>query len=832
MPGEAEHALHLLRHSLVVGDSPQQESKWIRVDPPCSGAKSNMKFQSAYGHFSEDGREYVITTPMTPRPWGNIISNGDYAMMVSQTGSGYSWRGNAGQNRITRSFQDLVKDNWGKYLYIRDRAQNIYWSATYKPVMHPYAAYTVTHGLGYSIFRQTTEGITSELTVFVAASDPVEVFRLTLTNEGAEPRDLDVTSYAEWLLGFAPDEHREFHKLFIETSADLARSAVYARKCLWGFPDERGRHNNVDWPYTAFMAVSEPLRSFDCDKESFIGLYRNDDAPQAMADDRLAGHTGRWTDAIAALQIAVRLAPGESKTVVFTLGAAEDDKEDVHALIRRYTGAAESEQALQDVHAFWSRFVDAEKVETPDDALNFMTNTWLKYQAISCRLWGKSAFYQVSAGYGFRDQLQDSQIFLASEPEYARKQLLRHAAQQFVEGDVLHWWFSMRGGGPRTNCSDDLLWLPFILDAYLQETADFGVLDEVIPYLNGPAASLYDHCQRAIERAFSRFSPRGIPLMGDHDWNDGLSAVGTLLKGESFWVAEFLYMILGSFSPLARRRGDDRFAARCEDVRASLGEALDRCGWDGEWYLQATTDDGQPLGSHQNDEGKIFLMPNIWAVISGAAEPERARIALASVTRHLLRDYGTLLNFPAFTRPRPDIGYVTRYAPGLRENGGVYTHAATWSVWAYSLMGQPELAYEAYRRICPPNRSADIEVYMAEPYVTPGNIDGPVSPHYGRGGWTWYTGSAQWLHRVATHWILGVRPQEDGLLVDPAIPPEWPGFKVTRRFRGATYAIEVENPHRVGRGISRVTVDGQPFAGNLLPVFPSGTTHLVKVILG
>ena len=791
-----------------------------------------MKFASQYGHFTDDGREYIITTPFTPRPWGNIISNGDYSLMVSQNGSGYSWRGNAGQNRITRSFQDLIKDNWGKYLYIRDLKRGTFWSATFKPVMRDYDRFEVAHGPGYSRFTQQIEDIESVLTVFVAADAPVEVMQITLTNRSAEARELDVTSYAEWGLGFAPDEHREFHKLFIETSADEAAQAVFARKCLWGFPDDKGRHNNVDWPYTAFMAASEPLKSFDCDKESFLGLYANDDRPAAMTRPELARTHGRFGDAIAALQVVVSLQPGETKTVVFTLGAAEDGKEDAHELIRRFTGVEQSNAALEDVHRFWSRFLDTERVQTPDDAFNFMTNTWAKYQALSCRLWGKSAFYQVSAGYGFRDQLQDSQIFLVNEPEYARKQLLVHARQQFIEGDVLHWWFTIRGGGPRTNCSDDLLWLPFILNSYLLETADFGILDEEIPYLNGPAESLYDHCVRAIERSFSRFSPRGVPLMGDHDWNDGLSAVGTLLKGESFWVAEFLTMILGSFAPVARQRGDERFAERCDEVRASLKDALNKHGWDGEWYLQATTDDGLPLGSQANEEGKIFLMPNIWAVMSDTAPSDRAETALASVTRYLLRDYGTLLNYPAFTQPRPDIGYVTRYAPGLRENGGVYTHAATWSVWAYAAAGQPENAWAAYSRICPPNRSADLDIYKAEPYVTPGNIDGPISPFYGRGGWTWYTGSAQWLHRVATHWLLGIRPQENGLLIDPCIPAEWPVFTITRHFRDAVYQIEVQNPDGVSSGVRSVTVDGQLFSGALLPVFADGNTHTVTVIMG
>jgi cellobiose phosphorylase len=792
----------------------------------------SAKFVSPYGSFAENGREYVINTPFTPRPWGNIISNGDYSLMISQTGSGYSWRGNAGQNRITRSFQDLVKDNWGKYIYIRDLTRQTFWSATYKPVMHDYQRYQVVHGIGYSRFIQQVDEIESVLTVFVAADAPLEIMQLTLTNHSSTPRELDVTSYAEWLLGFAPDEHREFHKLFITTSVDQARSAVLATKCLWGFADDQGRHNNIDWPYTAFMAVSEPLKSYDCDKESFIGLYNNDDRPQAMKQPVLAGRTGRFTDGIAALQVAVNLAPGASHTIVFTLGAAENGVEDPHDLIQRYTTVEQSEHALQAVHQFWSRFIDGEQVETPDDAFNFMTNYWSKYQAISCRLWGKSAFYQVSAGYGFRDQLQDSQIFLVGDPQYARKQLLMHAAQQFIEGDVLHWWFSIRGGGPRTNCSDDLLWLPFILQSYLDETGDFAILDEQVPYLNAPAESIYEHCKRAIERSFSRFSPRGIPLMGDHDWNDGLSAVGTLLKGESFWVAEFLYTILGRFAPLAAQRGDERFAARCEVVHTSLKTALNQHGWDGNWYLMATTDAGLLLGSSTNEEGQIFLMPNIWAVISGMADPERARTAMDSVTHYLLRDYGTLLNYPAFTRPRPDVGYVTRYAPGLRENGGVYTHAATWSVWAYTLAGEPELAYQAYSRICPPNRSADPDIYKSEPYVTPGNIDGPISEYYGRGGWTWYTGSAQWIHRVATHWILGIRPQQDGLLVDPSIPAAWDGFRITRRFRGATYHIQVENPQHLNKGVRSVLVDGKLHDSNLLPIFADGMAHQVQIVLG
>lgn len=790
------------------------------------------KFPNPYGAFSDDGREYLIHNPLTPRPWSNVISNGDYSLIISQTGSGYSWRGNAGQNRLTRSFQDLIRDNWGKYLYIRDLESGQFWSATYRPVMTEADVDQVAHGIGYSRFTRQIHGIQSVLTVFVAPHDPLEIWELTLTNRSARPRQLDVTSYLEWLLGFAPDEHREFHKLFIETRAEPTLGAVFARKHLWGFPDDLGRYNNLSWPYTAFHAVSRPLKSYDCDKESFLGLYRNDDRPQAMVQPRLTGRSGRFGDAIAALQVEIDLQPGQSETLVFTLGAAEDGKEDAYALISRYTSPEASRQTFAQVQDFWAQFIEPEQVQTPDEALNFMTNYWLKYQAISARLWAKAGPYQVSAGYGFRDQLQDSLIFLSSRPEYTRRQILMHASQQFIEGDVLHWWFSIRGGGPRTNCSDDLLWLPFILSAYLKETGDYAVLDEAVPYLNGPAEPLYRHCQRAIQRAFERFSPRGVPLMGDHDWNDGLNAVGTRLKGESFWVGEFLYLILEDFIPLARRQSDEAFAARCEQVRSALKEAVNRHGWDGQWYLQGTTDDGLPLGSHASEEGQIFLMPNIWALISGIAEGERAARAIQSVSDYLMKDYGTLLNFPAFTCPRSDIGYVTRYAPGLRENGGVYTHAAVWSVWAYRLAGQPARAYEAYRKICPPNRSADIDTYKAEPYVTPGNIDGPLSPYYGRGGWTWYTGSAQWLQRAATHWILGVIPEEGGLRLDPCIPAEWDGYRLRRPFRNAVYEIIVSNPNHVSSGIASLSVDGTPLHTNLIPAFGDGRTHIVEAVMG
>ncbi|MHB8963501.1 MAG: GH36-type glycosyl hydrolase domain-containing protein [Saccharofermentanales bacterium] len=782
-----------------------------------------MKFAGKYGYFSDDGREYIITDPATPRPWGNVISNGEYSLMVSQTGSGYSWIGNAGESRITRSYQDLIKDEWGKYFYIRDAENGNFWSAAWNPVKYKFEHYRVRHGIGYSLFEHQADGIYSELKVFVSPDKPMEFAEILLENRSGRTRKLDVSSFFELCLGFSPDEHREYHKLFIDTGFDRQANCITAEKLIWF-------DSNSGWDYVFFHGCSEPVQSFDTDKQTIIGQYRSDTDPAMMHSESLAGRSGRFTDAAAALRVAVELNAGEKKTVVFTIGAAkkgEYDYPSLAALSTTHSAHAEFEA----LSAFWGRFIDSEKVDTPDEALNLMTNIWLKYQAISCRIWGKSALYQVSAGYGFRDQLQDCQIFLECEPALARKQILLHAGKQFAKGDVYHWWYTISGSGPQSNCSDDLLWLPFILDAYLKETADDGILDEMVPFVDGGEANLYEHCKRAIELSFSRFSPRGVPLMGDHDWNDGLSNVGTQMKGESFWVGEFLYLVLDHFIPISRSRHDDRFASKCSDVMDTLKYAVNRFGWDGKWYLQATTDGWEKLGSAENDEGSIFLNPNIWSVISGIAENDKGRTAMDSVGEHLLHRYGTVLLYPAYTKPRVDIGYITRYTPGLRENGGVYTHAATWSVWAFALTGNSEKAYQAYRSICPPNRSDDQDAYAAEPYVTPGNSDGPVSPFFGRGSWSWYTGSAQWLHRVATYWILGIRPEKEGLLIDPCIPAGWEGYSVIRKFRGAKYRIGVANPHGRTTGITSLTVDGVPIEGHIVPVFGDGRTHVAEAVM-
>ncbi len=756
-----------------------------------------------YGFFSESGKEFVITDPYTPRPWINVISNGDYSMMVSQMGGGFSFRGNAEQNRITRLYQDIVKDNWGKYFYLRDKQSGRFWSAALNPVKGNVDSYTVRHGLGYSTFVRSTEGVESTLTVFVAREKPMEYALLTLKNLTDRHRKLDVTGYFEWALGIAYDTHREFQRLFYDMEYDDGLHAVVANKCLWGFPDEKGRYNNDDYPYTAFFACSESPSSFDTDKESFVGMYRDEADPAAMSQDRLACSRGRYGDPVAALRADVDLDAYGSATLCFSIGLARKGEEEYRSLAAS-TRVEQAQAELRRVIDYWTELCDREHADTPDPAFDVMTNYWCKYQALSCRMWAKAAYYQISGGIGFRDQLQDSLVALETDPSITERQILLHATKQFRAGDVLHWWLTYNGAGPRTTCSDDFLWLPFAVLCYMEEVGNRDILDKEAIWLDGGSATIYEHCKAAINHSLGMFSERGIPLMGAHDWNDGLSAVGHAMKGESFWVAEFLYYIITRFAPVAAEHGDNEFCQLLKDRAVRLRDDFNKYGWDGEWFLQATNDLGEKLGSKDNSEGQIFLNPQLWAVISDITTEERKQKAMKSVEKYLLKEHGALLLSPEYCSPDREVGYITRYAPGLRENGGVYTHAATWAVWAEALMGRSDLAYRAYSGLCPPNRGKDIDSFKSEPYVLPGNSDGPISPYFGKGGWSWYSGSAQWLHRVAVNWILGVRATYTGLVIEPCIPESWQGYRYRRTFRGAVYDITVR---RTGRRL--LTVDGQ-----------------------
>jgi cellobiose phosphorylase len=796
------------------------------------------QYKTKYGSFSADGKEYVITTPETPRPWTNILTNGDYGVIVSQSGSGYSWRSNAQLNRISRWEQDLIKDEWGKYIYIRDNDSEKFWSAGWKPVCADPDRYLCRHGIGYTAIESLTNGIEAELLMFVPNDVPLEVITLKLVNRTKKTRHLSLFSYLEWNLGAAPDWHREFHKCFINTHYDPALNAVVATKRLWEVPSTDG-HWNRNWEYAAFHSCSVKPSSFDADKESFMGMYGTLRAPKSVAAGALKKNSGNSLDAIASLKVNVTLKPGEEKEIVFLIGAA-DSQEEIAPLVKRFHSLKEVHAAFDAMKRKWDAMLGTVTVDTPDDSMNLMLNTYLKYQAIAGRLWGRTGYYQTGGAFGFRDQLQDSQIFLPIDPSQTKKQIMLHAKHQFKDGTVYHWWHPLSESGLPTEMTDDLLWLPFVVHEYVAETDDLAVLDETASFLDDKEPrSLYEHCTRAIDKVLTRFSERGLPLIGAGDWNDGLSAVGLQWKGESIWLGQFLHRILHEFAFLASRYGDELTAARYRGTALTLKQAINEHGWDGDYYFGATKDSGEKLGSKSCTEGRLWLNTQTWAVIADIADTRRATHVMDVVENKLEFKNGPVLLHPAYSTPDTKIGYLSRYSPGMRENGGVYTHAATWAIMAEAKLGRADAAFRMFCELNPIVNGAKPDEYLAEPYVTPGNIDGPNSVFYGRGGWTWYTGSAAWLFKAGLEWILGVRAHHNGLVVHPCIPSAWKKYSVVREFRGITYTIHVKNPKHVSGGIAAARIDGAPTPVDrdgrlsvLLPLFPAGTAHTVEIVLG
>jgi cellobiose phosphorylase len=782
-----------------------------------------------YGYFANEGKEFVITRPDTPAPWVNVICNGDYGLVISQAGSGFSWRTNSALARLNVWHQDLIRDEYGKYVYVRDDGSGEFWSLSWKPCCPEFEKYEVRHGLGYTRITSRIKGIECSMLVFVPVDDPLEIWKVSVKNLSERPRTVSLFTYFEWCLGSGIDTHREFQKTFIETEYLADLNCIFARKRPLPTPPYIST-GQPEISLEAFHSVNVRPEGFEGDKQAFLGRRGDLRRPLAVELGRLTGEVGRFCDSVASLHVRLSLSPGEEKTVIFLLGA--EKRENVRVLIEKYHRPEEVELAFARTREFWENLFSGLMVETPDDAFNVLVNYWLKYQAISGHIWARTGYYQCSGAYGFRDQLQSSLIALPLNPEITKRQIILHAGAQFTDGVVYHWWHPGTRLGMRTNISDNMLWLPYILTFYLDETGDYSILDEKIPYVDGPEDTIFNHCLKSIELALSRFSPRGLPLIGSGDWNDGLSTVGLQWRGESVWLGHFLVGVLRRFAHVCRRVGRSDLAQKYEERAEELRKNVNKYGWDGEWYWRASKDDGNLIGSRTCEEGMIYLNAQTWAIINDVAPPERVETIKRSIERHLLKDFGPLLLHPAYTKPDNTIGYITRYAPGIRENGGVYTHAGTWCILAYCKLREAEKAYDIFRRMCPPLRALDADAYQAEPYVLPGNTDGPAAKLYGRGSWTWYTGSAAWMFKVCTEWILGIRPTEEGLLVDPCIPSSWRVFKVRRKFRGTIYEIEVENPEGVNCGVAEVLLDGTPLDGHLLPPIGDGKVHKVSVRMG
>lgn len=767
------------------------------------------KFETKYGYFTDDGNEYVITNHKTPKPWINVISNGEYGLVISQIGSGFSWNEHSEFNRLNRWHQDLIQDNWGKYFYFKNNETNEIWSPFWMPVKNEIENYECRVGFGYSKFSSVYKDIKVNARVFVPLDENLEIWDFEIVNNSKKDLDLSIYTYFEWCLGSSADHHREFHKTFLETTFLEELNALTGTKRLWEIPlGDRG-HWNIEYPYQGFISSNIKISDYTGDKEDFIGQYGSVAEPVGIKKIVLGKKTSKWNDSVAVIKIDLKIKSGESKNGVFYLGIKKDFQE-IENSLKKFQTKNQIETAFQEVAKKWASLFGTLEIQTPDESMNLLVNKWLRYQTIAGRIWGRTAYYQQSGAYGFRDQLQDSLVFLPIDPTLTKKQIKLHARHQFENGAVLHWWHPISETGLLNNMSDNLLWLPFLIINYIDETGDYSLLNENEPFYDNKnlQASLFEHSDLAIKRVLSRLSPRGLTLIGAGDWNDGLSAVGLDMKGESIWLSQFFYFILVRFAAIAKKYNQTEKGLFYESEAEKIKNAFNEHAWDGEWFYAATKDNGQKIGSKESPEGKVFLNTQTWSVISEITSEEKQKEVMNVVKEKLLKEFGALLLAPAYSIPDNYVGYLSRYAPGRRENGGTYTHAATWAVWAFSKIKDSKNTFEAYKRINPILNGLQPDKYVAEPYVTPGNIDGPDSPDYGMGGWTWYTGSASWLQKVIVDWILGVRASEKGLIIDPCIPNDWKSFKVKRNFRNKTFMIEVLNESASNFGVKKVFVDG------------------------
>jgi cyclic beta-1,2-glucan synthetase len=808
-------------------------------DAPQPLAPRELVFNNGYGGFTQDGREYIVILrpgQATPAPWVNVIANPSFGTVVSESGCGYTWAENSHEFRLTPWNNDPVTDSTGEALYIRDEDSGNFWSPTPLPV--PGATpYVIRHGFGYSVFEHSENGIYSELTVYVAMDAPVKFAVLKLRNVSGRPRRISATSYWEWVLG----EQRQRNLLHVQTEVDSKTGALLARNFY-----------NTDFSEEiAFVDVADLPRTMTGNRNEFLGRNGSMSNPAVLKLERLSGKTGVGLDPCGAVQVMRDLPEAHEREIRFSLGVGRG-LEETQNLIERFREAGAARTALEGVSQYWKQTLGTVQVETPDASVNLIANGWLLYQVLSCRLWGRTGFYQSGGAFGFRDQLQDSMALVQVEPALTREHLLRAAAYQFREGDVEHWWHPPTGRGVRTHVSDDYLWLPYVTCHYVSFAGDTAILDEKVPFLEGrllepeeesyyglprrseESATLYEHCVRAIEHGL-RFGEHGLPLIGSCDWNDGMNLVGRQGRGESVWLAFFLCDVLTRFAELARARNEIAFADRCLAHARQLKENVEQHGWDGQWYRRAYFDSGEPLGSQSNEECQIDSLPQSWSVISEAGNPERARQAMDAVAQRLVRPEAKLIQLldPPFDHSSPSPGYIMGYVPGIRENGGQYTHAAVWVAMASALLGDHDRAWELFEFLNPINHgstSAEIDTYKVEPYVVAADVYA-VAPHTGRGGWTWYTGSAGWMYRLLSETLLGLKLEGNRLRLTPRLPKRWPTCKIDYRYRQTLYHITIS---RLGDGVSdsgQTYLDGEVLTDDIIPLVDDQCEHRVEMRL-
>ncbi len=835
----------LADHALRLTTSPVRLPQFIATlspthDPeptPPLPLPADLLMDNGLGGFSPDGREYVIHLKPgqhTPHPWVNVIANSQFGFLVSESGAACTWAVNSGENRLTPWRNDPVTDMPGEAIYLRDEETGSVWSPTPMPAGAE-TTHVIRHGSGYSIFESQSHGLNQKLRMFAAPNAPLKVVQVRLQNLWARPRRITVTYYAEWVLGTT----RDTHQAHIMPEFDADKYALLAAN----------HYNSEFGERVAFLASNKKPHGITTDRTEFLGRMGNVRMPAALGRIGLESSVHAGLDPCAVIQLHVDLPPGGTEEVFFLLGEGKDRAESL-ALIGQIQARAEVESIWQSVQGQWDEILNAITVETPDPGMDLMLNRWLLYQTLSCRLWGRTALYQSSGAFGFRDQLQDVMALLHTRPQIARAQILEAARHQFEEGDVLHWWNPPAGRGVRTRFSDDLLWLPFVTAEYVAATGDESILSENLPFLKGEVLrpdemeryaqfetgmesfSLYEHCRRALQKG-NTAGVHGLPLMGGGDWNDGMNRVGMNGKGESIWLAWFLHATLKRFAQLAVLMKDGTPYLQQAQV---LSQAIETNAWDGEWYLRAYYDDGSRLGSQKNNECQIDSIAQSWAVLSGAGDPARAIQAMKSVDQRLVKpiDQMILLFTPPFDKSARDPGYIKGYLPGIRENGGQYTHAAIWTAWAFAKLGQGDRATQLFRLLNPISHADSAEKlmrYKVEPYVIAADIYG-VPPHTGRGGWTWYTGSSGWMYRLGIEAILGITKVGQSLHIDPCIPQTWPGFKAQYRFGKSLYKINVENTAAVNRGIREISLDGNTLSEGMVPLIDDGQTHEIRVLMG
>jgi cellobiose phosphorylase len=798
-----------------------------------------LAFDNGIGGFTKDGREYAMTLnegSLTPLPWCNVMANPQFGALVSESGASFTWYHNSQRHRLTPWSNDTVCDPSGETFWLRDDEDGSVWSPTPQPAGAG-ADYVVRHGMGYSCFEHTRGEVTHELVVCVSPGDSIKTWHLTLRNHGKRSRRLTLLGVVEWVLGST----RESSRVPIITEWDAAESVLLAYNPLSLFPERR-----------AFFTSTLPIGSATGDRDEIFGSAGSRARPAALGRIALSGRVGSGLDPCGALEISITIEPGEMVDGAFVLGEAEST-DAARALAHKYKDTAAPHRVLADTNDLWRDVLGAVVVRTPDPAVDVLVNHWLVYQVLSCRVWGRSAFYQSGGAYGFRDQIQDVLALLHARPDIVRAHLLRAASRQFLEGDVQHWWHDGTGEGVRTRCSDDMLWLPYAVAHYVRTTGDSAVLDEQVSFLKervleagdedifgAPAVapetgSLYEHCTRALDVGATS-GRHGLPKMGAGDWNDGMNRVGRGGEGESVWLAWFLARTAMDFSAIAKARSDGARVAWCESLVGRLAHAVDAEGWDGAWYRRAFFDDGTPLGSRENSECSIDAIAQSWAVIAGIGDRERAKLALRSSEEHLLQTEGAFMRllWPPFDKGEHDPGYIRAYPGGIRENGGQYTHGVLWTVQALTLLGEGDRAVALLSLLNPIHHATTrplAERYQVEPYVVAADVyDAPG--HVGRGGWTWYTGAAGWMYRILVERILGIRREGPLLVIDPCIAREWKGFELTYRDGAGEVHVVVENPEGVEHGVRRVEIDGHESANGAVLLTGAAGRREVRVVMG